>query len=275
MQDEHGVRTQHEEVQVDGRAVAAAQLGPADGHPVLSFHGTPGSRLSARLAPEVVRELGLRYLTYDRPGYGYSTPHPGRTVADAGRDAEAILDSSDVGTCALMGGSGGAAHALAAAARLGPRVSSVTLVVPTAPIDLMGAEAFYAGMDQQNADLFRAGQDAVETLRAMLRRAFAELPADAGQAEPFRQGVDGILDDVAALQRPWGFALHDVVAPVDIWFGIDDRNAPAAHARWLADVLPHATLHPQDGDHFWPATRLPAILRATAEAGRQHVAPDA
>ncbi len=85
--------------------------------------------------------------------------------------------------------------------------------------------------------------------------------------------MDGIVDDVRALQRPWGFELRDVAVPVDIWFGTDDRNTPAAHARWLADVLPHATLQPQDGDHFWPATRLPAIMRAIADADRQRVAP--
>ncbi len=155
---------------------------------VLSFHGTPGSRLSARPAPDLLRTLDLRYVTYDRPGYGLSTPHPGRAVADAGRDAAAILDALDVTTCALIGGSGGGAHALAAAARLGPRVSSVTLVVPSALIDLMGTESFYTGMDQHNAELFRAGQDAVETQRAMLRQAFADVPADVVQAEPFRQG---------------------------------------------------------------------------------------
>ena len=54
-----------------------------DGLPVFWHHGTPNiGPPPAPLFPTSDR-LGLRWVSYDRPGYGGSTPRPGRTVASA------------------------------------------------------------------------------------------------------------------------------------------------------------------------------------------------
>ena len=75
----------------DGRSLEVVVAGPADGLPLVYHHGTPGG---AAVYPAMVRAAtarGLRVVLYARPGYGKSTPRPGRSVADAAADVAAIL----------------------------------------------------------------------------------------------------------------------------------------------------------------------------------------
>jgi pimeloyl-ACP methyl ester carboxylesterase len=63
----------------DGRTLAVEDAGDRDGRPVLVHVGTPNSRhLYGRTVADATAR-GLRLISYDRPGYGDSTPQPGRT----------------------------------------------------------------------------------------------------------------------------------------------------------------------------------------------------
>ena len=74
----------------DGRTLAIEEAGDPAGRPVLVHNGTPNSRhLYAPIAADAAAR-GLRLIGYDRPGYGGSTPQPGRTVADCAADVRAI-----------------------------------------------------------------------------------------------------------------------------------------------------------------------------------------
>jgi pimeloyl-ACP methyl ester carboxylesterase len=88
----------------DGRTLAIEEAGDPDGHPVLMHNGTPNSRhLYAKNAADAASR-GLRLIGYDRPGYGGSTPHPGRTVADCAADVRAMLMYLASGNAAQPGG---------------------------------------------------------------------------------------------------------------------------------------------------------------------------
>src|SRR5919202_5976579 len=96
----------------DGRELCFEDVGDPDGFPVFMLHGAPGSRLSGRHPDlERVRAAGLRIVTYDRPGYGRSTRHRGRTIADCVADVEAIADELGIERFAVRGGSCGGPHA--------------------------------------------------------------------------------------------------------------------------------------------------------------------
>jgi hypothetical protein len=41
---------------------------------------------------------------------------------------------------------------------------------------------------------------------------------------------------------PWGIELASVRVPVRLWSGAQDTDTPPAHARWLASVIPGASL---------------------------------
>jgi pimeloyl-ACP methyl ester carboxylesterase len=69
---------------------------------------------------------GLRLIGYDRPGYGGSTPQPGRTVADCAADVRAICAELGIDRLAMWGVSGGGPHLLAWAALLPDLVTAET-----------------------------------------------------------------------------------------------------------------------------------------------------
>jgi pimeloyl-ACP methyl ester carboxylesterase len=78
----------------DGRTLAIEEDGDPNGRPVLVHGGTPNSR---HLYPPTAIDAaarGLRLISYDRPGYGGSTPQPGRTVAD--REASLAASAADL-----------------------------------------------------------------------------------------------------------------------------------------------------------------------------------
>ena len=123
----------------DGRTLAFFERGAPDGMPVLVCHGTPGSRLTRHPDPVMYEHHGVRMVPYDRPGYGRSDPHLGRSVADAAADIAAIADELGLERFAVVGGSGGAPHALACGALLGDRVVRVGALVtrrPTLPTSI-------------------------------------------------------------------------------------------------------------------------------------------
>ena len=66
------------------RILSYVEFGPADGIPVLYFHGFPGSHQEIHLfkGAELAEKYNLRLIAVDRPGYGNSGSFPGRTLTD-------------------------------------------------------------------------------------------------------------------------------------------------------------------------------------------------
>jgi pimeloyl-ACP methyl ester carboxylesterase len=62
-------------------------------------------------------------------------------------------------------------------------------------------------------------------------------------------GLDGWVDDVIALARPWGFDVASIKAPVSIWHGSRDTRVPRAHTEWLLAHLPNAHGYAHPGGH--------------------------
>jgi hypothetical protein len=72
----------------DGRKLGYAQYGSLTGRPIIYLHGLPGSRLEAATYDELGLKLGARIIAADRPGIGWSSPLPGRTLLDYPKDLE-------------------------------------------------------------------------------------------------------------------------------------------------------------------------------------------
>jgi pimeloyl-ACP methyl ester carboxylesterase len=264
----------------DGRTLAYYERGKRDGVPVLISHGTPGSRFTRHPDPEMYARHGVHAVIYDRPGYGRSDPHPGRTVADAAADFEAIADELGFDRFAVVGGSGGAPHVLGCGALLGDRVTRVGALVTPAPSDSPDFD-FFDGLAEINVKEFGAaleGKQAidahlepyVEGIRAdpdgVIDQIASELP-DVDRAimeredfravvkeaflEAVRQGVRGWADDDLAFAKPWGFELEDVQTEVRLWQGELDVLAPRSHGEFVASRLPNARFELlEGGGHF-------------------------
>src|ERR1700719_2426616 len=102
---------------------------------VFWHHGTPNIGAPPEPLFEAAAQRGIRWVSYDRPGYGGSTPHPGRNVASAAADVASIADALGLERFAVMGHSGGSMHALACAALLPQRVIGAVCVSALAPFD--------------------------------------------------------------------------------------------------------------------------------------------
>lgn len=284
----------------DGRELGVAQWGDPDGTPVLSLHGTPGSRFGRPPDEDGLTRAGLRVVTYDRPGYGVSDRRPGRRVVDCVEDVAAIADALGIDRFAVTGGSGGGPHVLAVAARLGDRVTAAECRVGAAPFDAEDLD-WWAGMDPENvrefgwavegeqvlqpnlarqaeADLARIAKDPSKILsddwqladadrdklaRPDVQRVFVEDMRSAHAA-----GVWGWVDDDLAFVTGWGFSLDEIKVPVTVRYGSQDVLVPAGHGAWLASHVPGAkvVVHTEGGHLSDPDTRIEE-LRALVAAG--------
>lgn len=264
--------------------------GKPDGVPVFLLHGTPGSRRGPKPRGSVLYRHGIRLITYDRPGYGGSTPRPGRTVADAAADIARIADDCGIDRFSVVGRSGGGPHALACAALLPERVTRTAVLVCFASPEAPGLE-YFQGMNSGNTRDFAAAavdplrlaerlrRQAERTLRdpeSLLEQLEAEMAWPDRQVvqdmairrllalayrDALRGGPDGWIDDVLALSHDWGFDLSTIAGPVRMWHGEQDNFAPAGHTRWLARQIPHAELLVQSGAaHFGAVEILPSML---------------
>ena len=103
----------------DGRMLHVYDTGSDTGGSLTVFwhHGTPNIGAPPRPLLPLSDQLGIRWVSHDRPGYGGSTPMPGRTVASAAADVAAIADAFSIQRFAVMGHSGGSPHALARSTR--------------------------------------------------------------------------------------------------------------------------------------------------------------
>ena len=91
----------------DGRRLDLRVSGPAGGFPLVFHHGTPCAAVPIRALERAVHERGLRLVTASRPGYGDSTPQPGRSVVDVTADTAAVLAAIGADRCLIAGWSGG------------------------------------------------------------------------------------------------------------------------------------------------------------------------
>lgn len=243
----------------DGRTLCFAEWGDPNGRPVLGLHGTPGCRLlgSRRIEhgfEEVLRSIGVRLITYDRPGYGRSDRRPGRNVVDCVPDVAAIADAAGVHRFSVEGGSSGAHHALAVAALFPTRVRRAACVAPMAPYDRLGHQEWSNGQaDEVRAYVTAclAGEDQmVEMIEredaAVREQSAADDPRNAEVFEQTRDGVWGWVDDKLAAFKPWGFDPADVAVPTQIWHDPEDPVLPPQHAAWLGHVVPGATVVTSD-----------------------------
>jgi pimeloyl-ACP methyl ester carboxylesterase len=284
-----------------GRVLEALVSGPEDGLPLVFHTGTPGGLVEFAAITEAASARGLRTVLYARPGYGGSTPQPGRRIADAADDVAAILGDIGADEFLTVGWSGGGPHALACAALLPVRCLAAASVAGVAPYDSPGLD-WMAGMAGENVAEFSAAlageqelasflnatagvlrdvtaAEITESLggllsgtdKAALTAAFADYLA-ASMRTAVSTGIAGWRDDDLAFIRDWAISLAALghATPVAIWQGDQDRMVPSSHGGWLAASIPlaHARMRPGEGHLTLVANRLGEILDDLMQLGK-------
>ena len=263
----------------DGRTLHVYDSGSDDGADRLTVvwhHGTPNIGMPPEPLFPVSERLRIRWVSYDRPGYGGSTRRVGRNVASAAADVAGVADMLGIDRFAVLGHSGGGPHALACAALLPERVLAVVAVAGLAPYGADGLD-WFGGMAPAGVASLRAalqGVDAKERYEASAPEGDPGfIPADhealAGDWSWFlpiveaglKRGPGGLVDDDVAAVTPWGFDPAAVAKPALLLHGRLDRMVPSSHSEWLAGRIPSAELRlaPSDG-HISVLSSAPAAL---------------
>jgi pimeloyl-ACP methyl ester carboxylesterase len=271
----------------DGRVLAVEEAGDPTGRPVLVHGGTPGSRLLYGPHVRDAAERGLRLIGYDRPGYGGSSPQPGRTVADCAEDVRAICADLGIDRLAMWGASGGGPHVLACAALLPDLVVAAATLASLAPFDADGLD-YFDGMAPENVDdtLLFFTDEAAARAKTDRDRAeiLAEAPGDAAEsAESAESADDEATDDEATDGFGPPLPPADVAAIADglgdfFAAAMRDGLAPGSDGWWedncllrpwgfsLSDItVPVLLLHGRQdtfvpfGHGQWLAARIPGV----------------
>ncbi|HEX3715421.1 MAG TPA: alpha/beta fold hydrolase [Trebonia sp.] len=243
---------------------------------VFWLHGTPNTGTPPEPLFAAAAHSGLRWVSYDRPGYGGSSPHDDRDIASAAADVAAVADALGIGRFAVLGHSGGGPHALACAALLPSRVLAVVSVSAPAPTGAGGLD-WFAGWSASGAAEQRAARSGRAALEEYLPTAEFDpqtfTPGDYAALEggwswfgdvvskALEHGREGMVEDLLASARDWGFALAEITVPVLVAHGAADRMVPAAHGQWLAAHCPRAELRLiADAGHITVLDAAPAAL---------------
>jgi pimeloyl-ACP methyl ester carboxylesterase len=271
----------------DGRQLAYTEWGSPDGAPIVFQHGMPGSRFLRAAAHELYQSVEVRVITPDRPGYGLSDAKPHYGLVDWPSDVVELADYLQIDRFGVVSLSGGGLYALACAALTPDRLLSVVTTDCPAPLDRPGA---LTGMHFFNRAVLRieetmpwlleGGASLVGGLLETHTAWFLDKEIRGGppvdqqvQWTPWvRQSLmeaihesarnpQGYDDDLRILTRPWGFGLERIRIPVHVWHGDLDSVIPLHHARYLASVIPAATLTICPGEaHMLLWNHVPEIV---------------
>lgn len=267
----------------DGRRLAYATLGPADGFPVVYLHGGIGTALTPEPGLiETVRRHGVQWVALSRPGFGGSDRHPGRTLASVAADVRALAAARGWPRIALVGVSSGAPYALACAAALPELVAAVALA---AGLSAGRPPHLVAGVPRSSRLFLRALAECPERSIRVLDRAARWLCrherlvvrlAGRSRGEAVRAlsaavaaGVRGPVEDYLLATAAAPLDLSRITAEVHVWHGLRDRLAPAEHAWQLAGALPRCRMWVDPAEtHFFFRRRSAEIAAALVTAAR-------
>jgi pimeloyl-ACP methyl ester carboxylesterase len=259
----------------NGAIVAFSEYGDPRGAPVIFCHGWPSSRTMAQLTDEAAGQLGVRIISPDRPGIRDSKFDPDRTLLDWPPLLLELAAYLQIDKFKVLGISGGAPYAYAAAWMIPERVEGIAVVSGAPPIaeleDRSGLLTLYNRMLA-----LRGSRPAL--LRALfhIARPFARVklpirirplllkvlqPCDANvlrdsksfeacfesARQAWRSSAAGVMTDAEIYAEPWGFSLEDVRVPVRLWHGKKDRTFSFRLAEEIATRLPNCELHLVDG----------------------------
>jgi pimeloyl-ACP methyl ester carboxylesterase len=262
----------------DGRATGYYDFGDPHGTPVIALHGTPACGAGFAWADVRARARGIRLRAPDRPGVGDSDPWEkgrGTTVAQYAPRLAMFADALEIATFSVLGYSGGGPYALAAARFLPDRLRTAAVVSGAGQVGVWASVKDFETTDRQLTRLSRrapAVARAVLSLSARVSRVapkaslrfaefemsvpdravMAEFPSPRAALAVFTQscrpGATGVVDDYAALGRPWGFDVEQISVPVQCWHATSDEIVPLRHTDELVRRIPGARLSRWDDE---------------------------
>ncbi|KMU90093.1 alpha/beta hydrolase fold [Coccidioides immitis H538.4] len=257
----------------DGRKLGYAQYGSPNGRAILYLHGLPGSRVEAACFEELGLKLGARIIAADRPGFGWSSPHPSHTLLDHPRDLERLAEHlgeyQEADHMHLLVRShypmkssrisGGGPYALASRLDLSDEKRLELLQQDVS--SRSGSKATLSREVEKELEVMRDE----DVLRLFLRTS----------RESFAHGCDPTVQDGRLVSTDFGFQVEDIRSdlPVQLWYGKHDSSVPLNHGVQIAARLRgRAHLRVEDESHWSISNNrreeyLEALLRSALSSG--------
>lgn len=253
-----------------GRKLGFAEYGVPDGKPVFHFNGSGGSRLEHPADLNILTELGIRYISTDRPGHGNSSLKQDRELLDWPDDVAAIADHLGIDKFHVLGWSAGGPHALACAYKIPERVISGAIVSGLAPANRPNPYAGYKGFLKALMILGRRFPSLVYIFRRIAAKQINKPSGEIGDKfvkslpkvdqipfenqevkamliadikEGYKQGGDGPARDDIIINTPWKFEIINIQTRFDVWQGDTDENVPVNQGKYQAELLPNSSLY--------------------------------
>ena len=254
----------------DGRTLGFAEYGEPNGRAVFHFNGSGGSRLEHPADLTILTELGIRYISTDRPGHGNSTPQSDRELLDWPDDVACLANNLGIDKFYVLGWSAGGAHALACAYKLPERIIAGAIVCGLAPPDRPNPYKDYKGFlrllmvlgrnfpttvyvfrrmaaKQINKQNSKIGEKFIKSLPEVDQKPFENTEIKemliADIKEGYKQGGDGLARDDIIINFPWKFDIKRIQTRFDIWQGDKDKNVPLNQGQYQANLIPNNNFH--------------------------------
>jgi pimeloyl-ACP methyl ester carboxylesterase len=277
----------------DGRRLGYATYGDPEGKPILFFPGAPSSRLM-HPPGEQSKQLGVRVIVLERPGFGLSDFQPGRRILDWPEDVVAFSNGLNLDRFAIAGISAGGPYAVVCAYKIPQRLTGVAIISSVGPVDVPGGieemprirrvGAFVAkrfplilrpilwltSNPKRNPERFFqrmvSGNSAID--REILSRPSIKGMLVKSYIEATRNGVQGFAHESILLSNPWGFPLDEISLPVHLWHGEQDANVSLSAVRYMAEAISdcHATFLADEG-HWLIIRHWGEIVSALLRSG--------
>lgn len=260
----------------NGLTLSFREYGNRQGKPILFFHGFPGSSLQGRLIDRSRYSQKFRVLAFDRPGFGFSDHDESRKLTDVVEVVDHLISHLKIEKVDLLGVSGGSPYALATAALLPEKVSSLNLMCPLGPLHrpllllkmpvkaqiLLLAARFFphatskvlasalAGVSTEKSSEPKslnqqAKKSVVEEFSAQLPPSDVAVMSDPVIAdllstslfEAFNQGHQGPLHELKLFSSSWNFDLAKIKVPTHVLHGADDKVVPASLGKFISEKI--------------------------------------
>lgn len=272
----------------DGRKLGYAEYGDPQGKPLMFFHGWPSSRLQARITDEIAKELHIRVISLDRPGFGLSDFQKTRTLLDWPTDVAELADKLSIDTFAILGISGGGPYAAVCGYKIPKRLTKVGIVAGLAPTyipGLLDGMPLFSKLGWANYAKFPM----FRTVSVLIHFAYAKYSPQLGLhrflfgakrdkqllsdlrvrqfitrnfQEAFQNGYQGVKHDLKLYTSDWGFSVKDIPSKVLLFYGEEDKNVPLAMGKYYASQIKGSklTLYQNEG-HFILSTHMEEIFQ--------------
>ncbi|CAA0824291.1 alpha/beta-Hydrolases superfamily protein [Striga hermonthica] len=270
----------------DGRHLAYKERGVAREiakHKIIIAHAYADSKyFNFQISDEVLKELQICIVTFDRAGYGESDPNPGRSVKSEAFDIQELADKLQLGPKFYVMGLSIGAYAVYGCLKYIPhRLSGVALVVPLTNFwwpcfpDKLFRDALNGLLVAQRWT-YRVAHYAPWLVHWWMTQSWLpSLSSLVGKPDPFSRSDLEILEQLASkaptpgqgmetqqglhesLHRDlmvafgkWDFDPTDIRNPfvdgeghVDMWVGHEDKVFPFELARYLSRQIPWIRYH--------------------------------